>query len=266
MKKLKLSLIVLCAIGNFSYAGGDISPITEYEIDDAVVADEEAYPIEVENSYVEPIIEEPVYVAPEPIVVAPIITPAPTPIVVKPMPLVVKAKKISTNGLYVGLGITGVRYKDSCHCKKNVKVTNKDTTYGIMGRVGYDFNQYIGVEARASKTNWASDGSRVEHAGVYLKPMIPVANSANIYGLIGLAKTKVKGSMPHLDSESLALGGGVEVDLSKDTPKDGRYSRSFDGQGDQEKGVGVFIDYERMVAKKNAPRLDAVSAGVSYDF
>jgi len=96
--------------------------------------------------------------------------------------------------------------------------------------------------------------------------MLPVGNSTNIYGLIGAGKTKTKGSMPHVDSKSLALGAGIEVDLSRDIPKNGRYSRNFDGHGDQEKGVGLFVDYERMVAKKHAPILDAVSAGVTYDF
>ena len=271
MRALKLSIIALVATGNLSYAGGDISPVTDYEIDDTVVADEEAYPIE--DEYIEPtedVIDEPTYIEPEPtpVFVAP---PEPTPIYIKPkptpIPVVVKPKKrISTNGFYAGLGISGVRYKDSCHCKKGVKVINKDTTYGVMGRVGYDFNQYIGVEARGSKTDWKSDGSKVEHIGVYAKPMLPITNSTNLYGLIGVARTKVRGSMPHLDNDGLALGGGVEVDLSKDSPKDGIYSRDFDGEGDQEKGLGVFVDYERMVAKTHAPRLHAVSAGVTYDF
>jgi hypothetical protein len=30
--------------------------------------------------------------------------------------------------------------------------------------------------------------------------------------------------------------------------------------------VTLFVDYERMVAKKTAPILDAVSGGVTYDF
>ncbi len=269
MKNLKLSLIAFCVIGNFSYAGGDISPVTDYEIEDAVVADEEAYPIE--NTYNEPIEEETVideFAIPEP--QPKIVTPAPIPVAVKPIPIkrpvAIAKKKIYANGFYAGLGITSARYKDSCQCEKNVKVTNRDTTYGVMGRVGYDFNQYIGVEARGLKTNWDSDGSRVEHIGVYLKPMMPITNNANVYGLVGVGNTKVKGNMPDVDSDALALGGGIEVDLSKDTPRDGRYSRNFDGQGDQEKGVGVFVDYERLVVKKDAPILDAVSAGVSYDF
>ncbi len=59
---------------------------------------------------------------------------------------------------------------------------------------------------------------------------------------------------------------GIEIDISKDVPKKGRYNRPFDGHGDQESGLGLFLDYERMVVKEDAPRLDSVSAGLTYDF
>ena len=39
-----------------------------------------------------------------------------------------------------------------------------------------------------------------------------------------------------------------------------------DLKGNQEKGLGVFVDYERMVVKSGAPDLDAVSTGITYDF
>ena len=96
--------------------------------------------------------------------------------------------------------------------------------------------------------------------------MLPVGDVTNIYGLVGVAKTTTSGSLQKTDAETLALGAGVEVDLSEDHAKEGRYGRAFDGKGDQEKGVGVFVDYERMVVKSGAPDLDAVSAGVTYDF
>jgi len=304
MKNFKLSIVTLLALSSLANAGGDLAPVTPYEIQDQVIAD-----YEYDNNYVapepvieyvapepEPIIEEyitpePIYVepepvieeeyiAPEPIVEEPVyVEPKPQPVVVAPIPVaptpVIKPKNISPSGFYAGLGISGTKYKDTCECKSSSTCKNtknrkfKDTTYGVMARVGYDINQYIGVEARGSKTNLKSDGSKVEHGGIYVKPMLPVGNAANIYGLVGLAKTKVKsknGKTPKVNADGLALGIGMEVDLSKDIPRDGRYSRSFDGQGDQEKGLGLFVDYERMLVKKNAPDLDAVSAGVTYDF
>jgi len=269
------------------YVAPEPEPVEEYVAPEPEPVEEYVAPEPVEE-YVAP---EPVeeYVAPEPVeeYVAP--KPVeeyvpPKPVYIKPKPVVttpstpvIKAKKISPSGFYAGLGITGAKYKDNCKCKndssslggKSKSRSFKDTTYGAMARVGYDINQYIGVEARASKTNWDSEGSKIEHGGIYVKPMLPVGDATNIYGLVGLAKTKVKsknGKTPKVDADGLALGVGMEIDLSKDIPRDGRYSRSFDGQGDQEKGIGLFVDYERMLVKKSAPDLDAVSAGVTYDF
>ncbi len=264
MKSFKLSLITIIALGISSYAGGEFMEVTDYEVEDEVLAEEVTFvePIEEEAVYVEPVEEEvkPVYVEPKAI-------PKPKPVVVTPTPpVVIKPKNISTNGFYAGLGITGVRYENNCKCENGIKVKNKDTTYGLTGRVGYDFNQYIGIEARGTRTNWGSDGSKVKHAGVFVKPMIPIGASSNLYGLVGVAKTTVRGSMPQVDADGLALGAGVEVDISRDTPKEGKYSRKFDGHGDQERGVGLFVDYERMHVKSNSPDIDALSVGVTYDF
>jgi len=251
MKNFRLLFMVVPIVGSFSYAGGEFREVTPYEVEDVVVAEEEAF--------VEPVmeLEEPVYVEPE----------VTEPIKPKPIPIpVAKPKNIATNGFYAGLGITGVKYEHNCKCITGGTSENKDTTYGLMGRVGYDFNQYVGIEARGSKTNWGSDGSKVRHAGIYAKPMIPIGTRSNLYGLAGYAKTTVRGKLPEADVKGLALGAGIEIDISKDKPKDGKYARTFDGQGDQEKGVGLFLDYERMHVKSGSPDIDAVSAGVTYDF
>ena len=251
MKNIKLSLITLVALGTFSYAGGDLNVVTPYEVEDVMLAEEAYVEPEVEP-YVEPYIEP--EIIPEPEVI-------PEPVVV--IPPVVPVNNIKANGFYAGLGIAGASYKTNCDCSNG---SGTDKTAGVMARVGYDFNKHIGIEARGIKTNWKSDGGKVEHAGLFLKPMAPVSDSTNIYGLVGIAKTKTKGALQTTNADGLALGVGVEVDLSADTPKDGRYNRIFDGQGDQEKGLGVFADYERMLIKSGAPKLDAISAGVTYDF
>jgi hypothetical protein len=247
MKQIKLSLVALFAMGSLAYAGGDIVPVTEFETEDVILSEEE---------YVEPAVEEE-YVAP---VVAKV-KPAPAPV---PTPAPVPVKNIAANGFYAGLGIAGAQYKSNC--SSQCSQSGKDKTAGVMARVGYDFNQYVGLEARGIKTNWKAGGGKVEHAGVFVKPMLPVTDAVNVYGLVGVAKTKTKGHLQKTDAETLALGAGVEVDLSEDRAKEGRYNRAFDGQGDQEKGIGLFLDYERMVVKSGAPDLDALSAGVTYDF
>jgi len=245
MKKIKLSLITLVALTTLGYAGGDFEVITPYEAED------------IENIQ-EMVVEE--------VVVPPVVK---TPVIVERAVVIEKKPKkelkdIYANGFYAGLGIVATRYKTSCSTRCANSGTDK--TIGVLGRVGYDFNQYIGLEARGIKTSLKDDGGTVKHLGVFIKPMIPVGEKSNIYGLIGLAKTTTQGKLQRTDAETLALGAGIEVDLSKDSPKDGRYNREFDGQGDQEKGLGLFVDYEKMVVKSGAPTLDALSAGLTYDF
>ena len=129
-------------------------------------------------------------------------------------------KDINPSGFYAGLGISGARYKSNCTTTSNGCGPGKvDNTIGGMARVGYDFNKYVGIEARGIKTALNSNGGKVDHAGLFLKPMVPVGDKTNVYGLVGLAKTKTHGSMQKTNADGLALGLGVEVDLSKDTPK-----------------------------------------------
>ncbi|NOZ89916.1 MAG: porin family protein [Epsilonproteobacteria bacterium] len=242
MRSIKLSIIAI-SLSLFCYAGGDIYPLdTVYEQEDINLAQEAV----VEST-------------PEPVVVEPVVIQEVEPIVKK----VKKDDKISPSGFYAGLGITGNRYDSKCNC---VGQSGIDNSVGIIGRVGYDFNPYIGIEARGIKSIASDDGASITHTGIFLKPMLPIGDITNIYALLGAAQTKTKGNLQEVDAEGLALGAGVEVDLSKDTPKEGRYSRDFDGKGDQEKGLGLFLDYEKLVVKNNAPDLDTVSAGVTYDF
>jgi len=241
MKNIKLSIITIISLGTFCYGGGDIYPtVSTYEQEDIQLAQKAV------------IIEEPVIVKPviqEPVVVKPIVKKEP--------------KEINPSGFYVGLGITGSRYDSNCNCPKKSGI---DKSIALLGRVGYDFNPYIGIEARGMKSIAYDDGASITHTGLFLKPMLPIGNLTNIYALLGASKTKTTGTLTQVDAEGLAMGGGVEVDLSKDTPKEGRYSRTFDGKGDQEKGIGLFLDYERLIVKKNSPDLDTLSAGVTYDF
>ena len=234
MKKIQLSLIALLASSNFIMAGGDIMP---------VVFEEEI--IEVEAVPVEPVEE----VA----AVAEAVAPVPV-----PMPIA------DVSGLYAGLGIVAAQYDTNCGCTGEKSGTDK--TAGVMARVGYDFNKYVGLEARGMLSNQEGNGGEIKHAGVFVKPQYPVTKDFNAYGLLGMAKTTTQGTLRRTDVEGLAFGAGVEYDLSDDKKKEAKYDREFDGIADQEKGLGLFVDYERLYYKSGSPDLDAVSAGVTYDF
>ncbi|CAA6804640.1 MAG: Unknown protein [uncultured Sulfurovum sp.] len=245
MKKIMLISISLVCMNSIVYAGGDILP-TVFEEEEIIL------PIE---PYIEPIVTEveaPV-VLPEPMVV-----PEPVPI---PVPIL---ENLYPLGLYVGLGLTAARYDPDCGCTTDKGKVDK--TAGVVARVGYDFNEYIGVEGRGIRTNWKSNGGKIKHAGLFVKPMYPVTDDINVYGLAGYAKTTTQGSKRRVNAETFAWGAGLEYDLGSDTAKEGRYDRSFDGYGDQEGGWGLFTDYERLVQKSGSPDLDTVSVGVTYDF
>ncbi len=253
MKRLNIVLATTVAIGSLAYGGGDILP--------PAIEHEEVYvPVEPATEIVQPVI------APQP---QPVVVPEPQPVVVPttPTPIPVPVKPITNIaplGLYVALGLTAAQYEPSCGCKGKGDI---DKTAGISGRVGYDFNQFVGVEARGIRTNWKSGGGKFKHYGAFLKPMYPISKNANIYGLAGIAKTKTAGGGRQLtDASGFAWGAGVEYDLGRDQAKEGRYSRTFDGYGDQEGGWGLFADYERLLQKSGSPDLDAVSAGITYDF
>jgi len=257
MKKLLLFLTTTMLV----YSGGDITVVTPYETYDEVRADEEAV------EYIEPIstpqIEEevvpeteyimpeatpaPVVPTPEPVVEVPseAVKPAPVPV---PVPVPTKSTTSTTikpNGFYTGIGISGTRYDNSCECNKASGVVKRnhheEKSFAIMARLGYDFNQYIGLEARGVKDVAGDDGASVSHAGVFIKPMYPITKDLNIYGLIGMAKTKTSGDYPKVNSESLALGGGIEYDLSREKPKNGKYNRVEILMGQETKRKG--LDY-----------------------
>jgi OOP family OmpA-OmpF porin len=147
----------------------------------------------------------------------------------------------------------------------------KDTRYGSILRLGADYNDYIGLEARVLKTFGSDIFSDTEHYGLYLKPQYHVADKVNIYGLIGYGKTSIdytNGVRSSTTSESgLSYGAGFEYDLSSDTSL-GQYSRMFDGQGEQEKGWGLWADFQRLLTDEGA--FDTTSSvatfGVTYDF
>ena len=172
---------------------------------------------------------------------------------------------------YLGVGLAAAKFHscgDGCDYE--------DVTYGAMLRGGYDFNQYIGIEARGIRTfldKGPLGGIPLQHIGIYAKPQYPVSERFNIYGLLGYGYTENLGNgarLNYFDNDSGFSGGvGLEYDLSDkegDFKKSVNYDRAFDGYADQGQGWSLFIDYERMLIKSNIPDMDVVSVGLKYDF
>ncbi|CAA6819159.1 MAG: Unknown protein [uncultured Sulfurovum sp.] len=157
----------------------------------------------------------------------------------------------ATTPVYVGVGLTRGRYYDSCgNCEY------EDVTYGMMLRAGYDFNEFIGIEARAIATFWKDDelsGQKLQHFGLYAKPQVQIDESFNAYALLGYGWTQTStnsgSKMSEVDESGFAAGLGLEYALEG-----------------PDQGLGLFVDYQRLLIDSDQPDMDVVSAGVTYDF
>lgn len=235
MRNVHLPLLSIIISTTLLMGGGDLIPSTPHEIDQYETQD---------------------------LVAAEVVPVTPTESSVNIAPIALP--KVDVSPLYVGLGLVAARY--DAKCQTAINQCTVDKTGGVLVRGGYDFNTYMGLEARGLITSMKSNGGKVKHLGAFAKPMYPMSEDVNLYGLLGYAKTTTQGSMRRTDVRGLAMGAGIEYDFSEDKKKEGKYDRAFDGQADQEKGFGVFADYERLYQKSNAPDLDAVSVGLTYDF
>jgi len=190
--------------------------------------------------------------------------------VVIPIPPIVVLKQV--NPIYIGLGALLGRYY---HCGSD-DCKYEDLTVGGLVRAGIDWNQYMGMEARVLATFLEEDelgGQLLRHGGLYLKPMLPFGEDTNLYGLVGYGWTKTytggNQKLATIDEGGLSVGLGIEYDFSTkddDRDEDTEYEREFDGKGNQEKGISLFVDYQRLLVKQDIPDLDVVSTGITYDF
>jgi len=174
---------------------------------------------------------------------------------------------------YLGAGIVWAKLSG---CDLQPGCEYEDVTYGAMVRGGYDYNQYVGVEARYIRTfldEGPFGGTPLAHIGIFLKPQYPVSERVNVYGLLGYGYTENLGNGARLDyfdnGSGFSAGAGIEYDLSDrdyDREENGNYDRAFDGYADQGRGWSLFLDYQRLLIESDIPDLDAISLGLRYDF
>ena len=186
---------------------------------------------------------------------------------------VVAIETIDPSPWYLGAGIVWAKLSG---CDLQPGCTYEDVTYGAMVRGGYEYNEYLGIEARYLRTfldEGPLGGTPLAHAGIFLKPQYPVSQRVNLYGLLGYGYTENLGNGARLDyfedDWGFSAGVGIEYDLSDregDRIENGNYDRPFDGYADQGKGWSLFLDYQRLLIDSDIPDMDAVSLGLRYDF
>ena len=178
---------------------------------------------------------------------------------------------------YIGVGLMWAGISADCFGEDTCPdVRLKDSTWGGIVRVGWEYNQYVGVEARALTTAFDEDWvDGMSHYGIYLKPQYPVSENVNIYGLLGYGHTEIDvkctAFTDNYTYNGFSYGIGLEYDLSdtEDDREDGvAYDRGFDGHMDQEKGWGLWVDYQNLLNNKGYHnyKTNIISFGVTYDF
>jgi len=179
------------------------------------------------------------------------------------------------NPFYVGVGVIWAGISRDCFGGVGCPdVRLEDSTWGGIIRAGWEYNQYVGVEVRALRATLDSDWGETTHYGIYLKPQYPIGEQFNIYGLLGYGHTEIDTNCVAINDsfkyDGFSYGIGLEYDLSdkEDDREEGEYDRPFDGQMDQEKGWGLWVDYQNLMYDKGPAnfRANIVSFGVTYDF
>jgi len=173
------------------------------------------------------------------------VVPAP----VEPIPVPVEAPL----GFYLGGGYT---YAEAdCACDTIYLSSGEYTpeftaeTHGVNLKAGYDFNEYIGIEAKYLYTPWGDEDKTIKHYGLYLKPNYPVTEHFDIYALLGYGKTECESLK---DSED-GFGWGVGASYN--------FGKRVEGK---KEGFGVYVEYLRPLKKTGNKdiTIDTVNAGV----
>ena len=220
MKKFNLSLVAVLAMSTFAVAGGDIAPV-------------------------EPMVEVPVEV-----------------------PMVEE----STGGLYLGAAYSVMSLDLD---RTNYGVNNNwdvELDYdAIMLQAGYKINNFVAVEARywgalgdgdvtLSNDHGLSiedenrlDTNDITAWGIYVKPMYPVTEAVDVYGLLGYANT--------------------DSDFGDDAWDDGTFSWGIGAAFSFSENASVFVDYVSLYNDDSSDAFgdlevtaDTINFGVNYQF
>jgi len=182
--------------------------------------------------------------------------------------VVVEEAPVANGGFYVGIAYGYEKLVIERESNGNNLVDEKFAS--IMLDAGYKFNQYIAVEGRywsginssndlAWRTGINSDIT-VDAWGLYVKPMFPVTNSFNIYGLVGYGSAEAT----YEPNNNLSITSDSVSGFSWGIGADYAITNNW----------SVFVDYTSIIDGEsgNLDRIDTddslstVNVGVNYQF
>lgn len=133
----------------------------------------------------------------------------------------------NNDAFYAGVGYTRVRYDEK---------TADHSDRGFTLQAGYDYNPYIGIEARYTKSSADSDESYafegdLENIAVYLKPMLPVTQDVSLYGLLGHGQTSIDTQIGKKSESGFQWGLGTKYNLIPNLSLFVDYTQFYEGNG-----------------------------------
>ena len=173
---------------------------------------------------------------------------------------VLEIPEIDNSAFYLGLGLGQSQIRDA-------QTSEKISSMEVMLQGGYQYNEYIALEARASfgfnsdykpgnTANTAGDYSdNISSWGIYLKPMYPVTDAFNVYALLGYGGVEL-GNLESGDANERGFhwGLGASYAVMESVAVFVDYVRLYDGKGFDYRAISADID------------ADAWTLGVSYKF
>ena len=152
-----------------------------------------------------------------------------TPVIVEEEP--------STGAFYVGAGYSYM----------NLEAGADHDGDEVLLLAGYNFNPYIGVEAR-----YAGFTDCLENAAIYVKPQYPITDAAKVYALLGYGEASYDNGVIDASEDGFQWGLGASYAMTEN--------------------IGVFADYTNLYddtgfnGGTQDVTVDAVNVGVTYTF
>ena len=193
---------------------------------------------------------------------------------------------------YVGAGLIYNRTYANDSGWFDDKVLTQDETGGLAGIIGYEYNRYIAVEGRISKSFLERNYADVTIWSIFLKPQYQFRDDAQtedgfftVYGLIGFGNTYVEGCSG--DNKPAAWPDDVGKEIMNETGFQWGMGLSYtfiekpnENHPDYKDTWSIFVDY--VVLAKDASinsrlydydktyykelNTDGITAGVTYKF
>jgi len=172
------------------------------------------------------------------------------------VPVVVEQEK--QDYWYVGGGVVYNRVYSIENEWFDDTTLTQDETGGLVGIVGYEYNRYIAVEGRITKSFWERDYADVTTWSLFLKPQYQFRDEDEIgktdegyftvYGLIGFGNSYVEGSSG--DNDHSAWPEDIGKEIMDETGFQWGFGMSYtfikkpdDRYTDYRDSWSIFIDY-----------------------